>query len=120
MSKQTIFINAIKTNDFKTVKSLLNNEEFEPSAEDFNYAIRYASLNGHLEVVKLLLKDNRVDPSSSDCEALYSADFYQYHEIVDLLWKDKRVKQFIDKEKNKPEFYDDMIKRNINKKIESF
>ena len=29
-------------------------------------AIRWASQNGHLEIVKLLLQDNRVDPSARD------------------------------------------------------
>ena len=29
-------------------------------------AIRLAAENGHLEIVKLLLQDNRVDPSADD------------------------------------------------------
>jgi hypothetical protein len=37
----------------------------DPSAED-NDAIRVAVKNGHEEIVKILLQDPRVDPSSLD------------------------------------------------------
>jgi len=56
-----------------------------------NYAIRYASANGHLEIVKMLLKDDRVDPSDLDNFAVYKAAIYSENEITKLLLKDKRV-----------------------------
>ena len=39
-------------------------EEVDPS-EDGNYAIRYASYNGHTDIVKLLLQDERVKDTLS-------------------------------------------------------
>ena len=43
------------------VKELID-KGIDPSDYD-NYAIRYASINGHTEVVKLLLQDDRVKDS---------------------------------------------------------
>jgi len=60
---------------FDTFKRVLNDANLElvqlclkltdPSANN-NYAIRWASQNGHTDVVKLLLADERVDPSADD------------------------------------------------------
>jgi hypothetical protein len=44
------------------VRHLLNTILVDPSANE-NYAIRRASKNGHIEVVRLLLSDECVDPS---------------------------------------------------------
>ena len=40
---------------------LLNDPRVDPSTVD-NYAIRFASENGHTKVVKVLLSDPRVGP----------------------------------------------------------
>ena len=45
----------------------------------------WASHNGHLEVVKLLLQDSRVDPSAEDNGAIRWASFNGYLEVVKLL-----------------------------------
>ena len=47
----------------------------DPSVDD-NFAIRSASKNGRLEVVSLLLKDKRVDPSARDNIGTYDI-FYK-------------------------------------------
>ena len=62
----------------------------DPSASD-NWAIRWASKNGHLEVVRLLLGDKRVDPSASDNWAIRWASQNGHTEVVRLLLQDKRV-----------------------------
>jgi hypothetical protein len=41
------------------VKALLQDPRIDPSAAN-QYAIRWASKNGHLQVVDVLLKDHRV------------------------------------------------------------
>jgi hypothetical protein len=49
----------------------MNYPRVDPSA--YNYeAIRLASKNGHIEVVKLLLNDPRVDPSAYYNYAIFS------------------------------------------------
>ncbi|MCK4501277.1 ankyrin repeat domain-containing protein, partial [Candidatus Babeliales bacterium] len=60
-----------------------------------NEAIRYASLNGHLEVVKELLKDKRVNPSDYNNEAIRYASLNGHLEVVKELLKDKRVNSMI-------------------------
>lgn len=51
-------------------------------------------MRGHHEIVKLLLKDQRVDPSDKRNEAIEFACEYQHYEVVELLLKDKRVNPF--------------------------
>ena len=54
-------------------------------------AIRFASMEGHIEVVRLLLQDPRVDPSVSNNEAILNAVSNGHTEIVRLLLQDPRV-----------------------------
>ena len=63
---------------------------YDPSAY-INWAIRSASCNGHLEVVKALLADKRVDPSARDNWAMRFASYYGHLEVVKVLLADKRV-----------------------------
>ena len=46
---------------------------------------------GHIEVVKLLLKDSRVDPGAGNNYAIILASEYGHVEVVKLLLKDSRV-----------------------------
>jgi surface antigen len=62
----------------------------DPSAED-NYAIRWASQNGHLAVVERLLKDERVDSSANDNHAIRSSSEKGYVAVVERLLQDERV-----------------------------
>ena len=56
-----------------------------------NVAIKMASINGHTEIVKLLLADPRVDPGDGKNPAIKWVVFNGYTEIVELLLKDSRV-----------------------------
>ncbi len=67
----------------------------DPSIND-NFAIEYASKNGHLEIVKLLLQDERVDPSDHNNYAIRLALQNGHTEIVKLLLQDKRVDPSVD------------------------
>ncbi|KAJ3256459.1 hypothetical protein HK103_005457 [Boothiomyces macroporosus] len=52
---------------------------------DQNAAIRYAAKNGHLNIVQLLLNDKRVNPADKDNYAIQLAAQYGHIEIVKLL-----------------------------------
>ena len=69
---------------------LLGDPRVDPSADD-NYAIRWASFNGRLEVVKLLLADLRVDPSDISNYAIRWAARNGHLDVVRLLLADSRV-----------------------------
>ena len=56
-----------------------------------NLAIRWASAKGHVEVVKILLSDKRVDPTADDNYAFQWASEYGQVEVVKILLSDKRV-----------------------------
>ena len=71
------------------IKSLIYNG-VDPSTDD-NFSIRYASRNGYIEIVKLLLQDDRVDPSVGYNEAIGMASMNGHLEIVKLLLQDSRV-----------------------------
>jgi hypothetical protein len=50
-----------------------------------------ASRKGFKDIVELLLKDSRIDPTADDNEALRSAIRNGHKDIVDLLLADPRV-----------------------------
>ncbi len=63
---RVVFVKLVKTPcssllSLLLLKLLLADKRVSPEADD-NYAIIYASKNGHTEVVKLLLADKRVSP----------------------------------------------------------
>lgn len=49
--------------------------------------------NGHTNVVKLLLKDSRVDPSEDDNYSIEYASYNKHMEIIKLLLQDHRVRK---------------------------
>ena len=59
------------------------------------YAIRWASENGYLQIVTSLLKDSRVDPSAEGQYAIKWASQNGHHEVVETLLKDSRVGKVI-------------------------
>ena len=79
----------IEHNDIQTLNYVLD-RNMDPSAND-NEAIRFASREGHLEIVERLLKDPRVDPGSSYNWAIREASREGHLEVVERLLKDPRV-----------------------------
>jgi ankyrin repeat protein len=76
------------------VSRLLKDKRFDPSALN-NIAIRWASENGHAELVKILLLDQRVDLSRGNNEPIRLASKNGHIEVVKLLLTDQRVKELI-------------------------
>ena len=66
---------------------LLEDNRVDPDSN----AIRIASKNGNVEVVRLLLEDERVDPAAKNNFAIRWASRNGHVEVVRLLLKDKRV-----------------------------
>ena len=60
---------------------------------DLNQIFYIASNYGHIEIVKLLLNDSRVDPSDKNNEAIRLASEEGHIDIVKLLASDKRVQK---------------------------
>ena len=54
-------------------------------------AFKWASRSGKFEMVKLLLSDKRVDPSSGNNYALNEASKEGHYNVVKLLLSDERV-----------------------------
>ena len=74
----------------KEAALILSMDVFDPTADN-NRAIRWASENGHVEVVKILLSDKRVDPTAGDNRAIQWASGNGHVEVVKILLSDKRV-----------------------------
>ena len=122
-------ISAIDENNIKEFEILLKNKKFDPSMSD-NHAIALASYYGHIEIVKLLLNDPRVDPSFDNNYAISLS--YNYNDsnhvsynndnnnpyIVELLWKDERVKNTL--KKDNLELYNKLKKMDTKIKINKF
>ena len=90
MDFQHQFFEACEIGDFDKTKSLLFNETVNP-ADDNNYAIQYASNNGHYNIVELLLGDYRVNPADDNNLAIRFASYNDHFNVVKLFLKDKRV-----------------------------
>lgn len=80
------FIKAIKHHEENTAINIYNiyKEAFNPSTFD-NTAIIAAAMNGHTNIVKLLMKDKRVDFRCDNNTPLESAKLYEHDEIIKLL-----------------------------------
>ena len=64
------------------MKLLLSHHRVNPAASD-NCAIRLACKNGHTETTKLLLANDRMDPTNAkEYETIRCASFKGYTEIV--------------------------------------
>ena len=117
MNNQGRFDNACRTGNIKLTKELINLDNVDPSARN-NYAIRWASENGHYNIVRLLLNDPRVDPSDADNWAIFWASYYGHYNIVRLLLTDPRV-DFLMKDEYDKSALDYSIEKN-HKKIELY
>ena len=83
------FIEACKSDDISVIEIYIK-DGGDPSADN-NAAIRWASHNGHVEVVKLLINDERVDPSIYNNAAIRWASIEGHTDVVRLLLQDARV-----------------------------
>jgi hypothetical protein len=82
---EKLFQIAIRKNELKIFKYLLH--KIDPSYKD-NWAIRWASEHGRVEIVRILLADKRVNPAADNNLAIKAAE---HVEIVRMLLADKRV-----------------------------
>jgi hypothetical protein len=73
-------------NVFKALQILGAN----PNSYD-NYALRHASKNGCVEIVKLLLEDSNVDPNAESGSSLIHAAANGHYEIVKMLFENNRI-----------------------------
>jgi len=80
----------IKNNNVDGIKEILN-QGCDPSS-DKNLAFRLACEGNRLEIVKVLLQDERVDPSADDNFVIRWSSMSNKIEIVKLLLQDSRVK----------------------------
>ena len=68
------------------------NEKFEfYFKSDHNLAISKACENGHVEVIKVLLRDQRIDPTDDSNRALVCASLFGRYKVIELLLEDPRV-----------------------------
>ncbi|KAI8900063.1 ankyrin repeat-containing domain protein [Globomyces pollinis-pini] len=79
-------ITACTSGTIEVVQKLLKNEDVELEG-----CIGPAGENGHAEVIKLLLQDDRIDPTEDDSQALRLASENGHLEVVELLLEDGRA-----------------------------
>ena len=75
----------------KFYKALLNYKKDDISIQTLNSHICVAADFGYVDILKLLLKDDRLNPSNSDNCALTRAVLRNHIEVVELLTNDNRV-----------------------------
>jgi hypothetical protein len=77
------FLSSVRTDDVKSVAKMLK-DGIDPSFND-NISIKVASVNGYPDIVKLLLKDPRVNSGVNDNFPIRSASERGHTEVVKLL-----------------------------------
>jgi ankyrin repeat protein len=71
------FICACEDGDYKVAKYyMFDIKDFDPSIQN-NLALSKASANGHLEIIELLLSDDRVNPSATSNYTISRNQYYQ-------------------------------------------
>jgi hypothetical protein len=95
-SLNTKFGIAIRNNISWLVQDCLE-QGIDPTRWD-NWSIKEAADHGHLQIVKLLLKDKRVDPSINNNRLIKWAFHHFYLNLVKELLKDKKVIDSLDLE----------------------
>ena len=93
LDKHILFGHACKYGKYQYVKTVMS--IVDPSFAD-NYCIKIAVTKEHLEVVNLLLNDNRVDSSVDNQCAIRTASENGHIEVVKLLLNDNRVDPSVD------------------------
>lgn len=84
------FLEAIRDGKSAFVKEWLKHPESDPALLD-NVAIQMAARGGHLDIVTLLLADERVDPAANQNEALHAAQKNLHSKVVELLLQNEKV-----------------------------
>ena len=101
-SYQEAFTKATIGGNLKLIDALMKVPGFDPSInpkvgrenqrDERHWALRRAAKEGRIDVVKRILKDKRADPSYKNNFALKWAINGEHWDMVNLLLKDKRVK----------------------------
>jgi ankyrin repeat protein len=86
--KNKFLESVILDNDIDSLIALLQNENTEL---DPNSALRFTSINGNIDVFKILLNDRRANPSEYNNYAIRLAAQNGHFKIVELLLNDDRV-----------------------------
>lgn len=85
-------IDAISENNVPLVMFLLAPFEGHPDPSEFyQFPIEFACGLGRIDIVRLLLKDSRVDPGAQNNSAICHAVFSNHPDVVRLLLADPRV-----------------------------
>lgn len=104
------FITAAERGDLELMELLLQNSPNDPAGgtkDDARYnrdsdkdmtnaPIRIAARNGYINIVRLLMKDPRVDPSAANNFALNWSYYGGHKDVAMLLLTDKRVRDKVD------------------------
>ena len=81
---QQIGVDLLKRED--VLKELMNH----PTKHSHG-SIRWSAQFGNVDLVKMFLKDERVDPSANDNDAIRKSAYNGHLDVVELLMKDERV-----------------------------
>jgi ankyrin repeat protein len=79
--------------DTRHVLELLENRDLDPSFDN-NFAIRFASQNGHTAIVEALLRHPKVDPAACSNHSIQRAAHGGHLTVVQLLSQHPRINRF--------------------------
>ena len=85
----TELFQAVKKNDIDTVKKFLNSD-FDIAQKD-NQIFIIAGYNGYLDIVKLLIEDDRIDPNARNSTALINIINQGNQELIEFVINHDKV-----------------------------
>jgi hypothetical protein len=96
---------------------LLSNDS-KPIFLNLGNPIQTAAKKGFINIVETLLNNDTVDPTLDYNRAIIEAYIHKQYEVVELLWKDIRVKNTL--QNDRPTLYKKLIKKHLKENITSF
>jgi hypothetical protein len=89
VNKKNKFQYFVASNDLKNIQKMLNDNVND--YEFYNYSIKYVSQNGYIDVLKILLKNKKINPAVDDNYPLVIASKFGHSQIIELLINDPRI-----------------------------
>ena len=104
-------------NHHNIVKLLLNYNKTDFFSHS-KYIFSNAVLNADVLLVAILLKDKRTNITEDNNLAIDNASRYKKYDILSLLWECTKIKKTL--KKDNPTLYQQLIKKDVNSKIQNF
>jgi ankyrin repeat protein len=114
------FVRAAQLGQLELIKLFIKyaDKSFNENNQDAIDAFYDACASGHFSVVEFLMTEYNINPSEDMNQASHMAMEAESYDILDLFWKDKRIKDTL--KSDEPWIYNHIKLRNFKNKVNQF